>query len=488
VPTAGNCICAVLLAPHRLQAAAQRKLDARSPRHAEQRSRQLTGRRSSGSASLPSSSTASQAASSSSTAGGLQQPRGPAAAADSIAINIIPDFGPRSRSGAAAAAGAGMTVGTSSSSSGTAAGTLSSGSTTHGAMGHHGSSEGAGSSASAAQRMFTRLWKYQQQDLPEHMLSGPSTARRSQEQSLRTAVTPLSSAAYTLSGSSSMGTVPTGTSAHTAAGVISSTQDQLGGHAAAPAPRSVSSSGTGAGTSGALSSQGMTVSSAGGQDSGSGAAGASGEIQPAPAKPVVGWLRRSSKRAGAESDVLPATDSGSGSSKAGSPAAPAGAGASKSSSSQADPDELQVCVCVCVCFARHCSVSFDKQTVSFDKQSTGKNSMFACVSCACRAGHTLHTSCDALHPVRPCTGRHNLCVCPAASDRVCAVHTLLAGLACARAVQWGLSEGRCDLWTHQDQQLPGPGEQLWAVFCCRAVPAWGRPCLGPSLHEASVLY
>lgn len=331
------CFCRVAS-----QAAAQRKLDAKSPRHGEQHSRHPTGRRSSGSASLPSSSTASQAASSSSTAGGLQQPR-PAAGADStsIAINIIPDFVPRIRSGAAAAAGAGagMTAGTSTSSSSTAAGALSSGSTSHGPPGHHGSSEGAVSSASAAHRMFTRLWKYQQQDVPEHMLSGPSTGRRSQEQSLRTAVTPLSSAAYTLSGSSSMGTVPTGTSAHTAAGVISSTQEQPGAHAP-PAPRSVSSSGTGVGTSGALSSQGMTVSS-GGQDSGSGAAVASEEIQPAPSKPVMGWLRRSSKRTGDAADVLPATDSGSDSSKAGSPAAPAGAGASQGSS-QADPDELQV--------------------------------------------------------------------------------------------------------------------------------------------------
>lgn len=367
------CFCRVAS-----QAAAQRKLEAKSPRHGDQHSRHPTGRRSSGSASLPSSSTASQAASSSSTVGGLQQPR-PAAGADSIAINIIPDFVPRTRSGAAAAAGAGAgtTAGTSTSSSSTAAGALSSGSTSHGPPGHHGSSEGAGSSASVAHRMFTRLWKYQQQDVPEHMLSGPSTGRRSQEQSLRTAVTPLSSAAYTLFGSSSMGTVPTGTSAHTAAGVISSTQEQLGAHAP-PAPRSVSSSGTGAGTSGELSSQGMTVSS-GSQDSSSGAAVASGEIQPAPSKPVMGWLRRSSKHTGDAADVLPATDSGSDSSKAGSPAAPAGAGASQSSS-QTDPDELQVCreahgVPVCDC------------------------------ELACMAGHKLHASCEAMHvhPGRPCT-------------------------------------------------------------------------------------
>jgi hypothetical protein len=338
--------CAVHL---HLQAAAQRKLaEASSPRKGAQR--KPTGRRSSGSASLPSSSTttASQAASSTSAAGSLQHPlAAPAAGAgsDNIVINIIPEVVPRgARPGrvAAAAVAAGgaapMSVDTAASSSSNAAGTLSSSSTSHCAGAPH--SGEAASSASTAQRMFTRLWRYQQQEVPEHMLQGPSTASGSHERALQTGITPVSSAAYTLSGSSSIGAVAARSSAgHASAGVISSLQ-QPGAYKGAAAPsqsgQTVSSSSTGAGTSGALSSHRLTVSS-GGRSS------TAAEIQPAPAQPVMGWLRRTSKQGRDVPDGVPGSDSGS--SKTGSPAGPPKVEPSQSGV-QPDRDELQVrCGC-----------------------------------------------------------------------------------------------------------------------------------------------
>jgi hypothetical protein len=327
------------------QAAAQRKIaEASSSRKGAQA--KPTGRRSSGSASLPSSSTtASQGASSTSAAGSLQHPAAApstGAGSDSIVINIVPEFVPRSArpgrvsaaAAAAAAAGAGapMSVGTATSSSSNAAGTLSSSSNSHGAGAPH--SRDASSSASTARRMFTRLWKHQQQEVPEHV-QGPSTASRSHERALRTGVTPLSSAAYSLSGSSSMAARTAGPSGHASAGVISSTH-QPGAYGGAAAPsqggQTVSSSSTGAGTSVSLSSHGLTQSSEGHSRT-------SAEIQPAPAKPLQGWLRRTSKQGRDVPDVVPGCDSGS--SKTGSPAAPAKTESSPSGS-QPDRDDLQV--------------------------------------------------------------------------------------------------------------------------------------------------
>jgi hypothetical protein len=164
-------------------------------------------------------------------------------------------------------------------------------------------------------------------------------------------VTPLSSAAYTLSGSnssSSMGVAHSGRGRHTAAGVVSSTPHQpawwtltraqsLEGNRTAS-----SSSGTGAGTSGALSSH--TVSSGGeGSSSGAAAAAGVGEIQPVPARPGgMGWLRRSARRSQDVPDAQLASDSGS--SQHASPTA-AGAESSQSGSQpgkEKERDEMQV--------------------------------------------------------------------------------------------------------------------------------------------------
>lgn len=342
----------LLLSLHQ-QAAEHRKISVvSSPRKGLQPKQ--GGRHSSGTGSHPSSSTtASQAASSSSTAGDmLAQQAGPSRAAepDSVVINIVPEFITRSRPSAAAAAGAGggpLSINTGTSSS-NAACTFSSSSAAGTAPALHSSGEAEGSSAIAARRMFAKLWK---QQVPESMMQGPPTASSSREHPLRTAVTPLSSAAYTLSGSnssSSMGVAHGGRGRHTAAGVLSSTPHQpawwtltraqsLEGNRTAS-----SSSGTGAGTSGALSSH--SVSSEGeGSLLGAAAAAGVGEIQPVPARPGgMGWLRRSARRSQDVPDAQLASDSGS--SQHASPTA-AGAESSQSGSQpgkEKERDEMQV--------------------------------------------------------------------------------------------------------------------------------------------------
>lgn len=236
------------------------------------------------------------------------------------------------------------------------------------------SGDAGGLSTSAARRMFTRLWRYQQQEVPDHMLQGPSTGSTSRElqQLPRTAATPLFSAAYTLSGSSSMGATPLGAGGHMAAGVISSSTQGVGGlvpygaGAAAPtgnpyqgAGMTMSSSSSGAGTSGALSSHSRTVSSGGVRTSSeaAGAGGAGGEIQPAPSSrgPVLGWLRRSSKsqggRDGGPSDTALSSDSGGGGSSSNKTASAEGAGGAEGAArggvsgammSPTEQDEMQV--------------------------------------------------------------------------------------------------------------------------------------------------
>lgn len=298
------------------------------------------GRPSSGSASLPSSSTASQAASSSSTAAGLHgAAAGPlGGSTDNVVLNIIPDIVPHGRPGDAAAAAAGggpgpasISTGTTSSSSNAVAPPFST-SPAHGAT--------AVSPAASARKMFARLWRLQQQEVPDY-LQGPSTGGRSHEQHIRVPVTPLSSAAYTLSGSSSMGATTAGASAYMAAGVISSTYDPAPGAVAAgtlPSGATLSSSSTGQGTSGALSSQGRSASTGG--HSSSGVAGAR-EIQPDPVGPVMGWLRRPSKRGKDAADTVPGSDSSS--SKAGSPTAAEAGGPPAQLDRAADADEMQVC-------------------------------------------------------------------------------------------------------------------------------------------------
>jgi hypothetical protein len=324
-----------------------------------------------------------------------------------------------------------------------------------------------------------RLWKRQQHEHPDHSSQGPPTGSTSFELQPRTAVTPLSSAAYTLSGSSSVGTVPAGLSAHTSLGVLSSTHDPHPHGVASPASASMSQCTRSSGSvsqgtaSDALSSQGVLNVSDGAQGSSLSAAAGQQEIQPAPlepGKPVMGWLRRPSKRASLEApDVAPGSDSSS--SRA--PGSPSAVGSSRSG--EKDRDEMQV------------------------RLAAARTSCALCLLWAAvvkQSPRVLHKICLQLPlptPLLWTSSTSNVIMLVSRFRRNgvhhhkalrCAVvcwDAVLAGVVGAGAVHWGFPRGRSLMWTHQDKQLSRAGE-----FSYYSVLSQGLMQGVESLHSQSL--